>query len=89
MEKLFIDGKRSGYTPEQCGETLTVGQLLATLQQAIRCGELSADMPIYISNDDGYTYGELSEYSSFRIGEMWDSDGAYDYLPEVPEDDDE
>lgn len=89
MEKLFIDGKRTGYTTEQCGQTLTVGQLSAIFQRAIEWGELSADMPIYISNDDGYTYGEVSAYSSFRIGEDWDSQGAYDYVPEIPCDEDD
>lgn len=90
MEKiLFIDGKRSGYAPEQCGETLTVGQLAQILNRAIEWGELSADMPIYLCNDNGYTYGDVSAWNSFRIGEDWDSQDAYDWCPEVLCDDDD
>lgn len=55
MEKLFIKGKRNGYIPEQCGETLTVGELMEILQ------EYSADTPIFLCNDNGYTYGSITE----------------------------
>lgn len=69
---LFIEGKRTGYSPDQCGETMTVGQLLHALEAAIEWGELSADMPIYLSNDSGYTYGEISSWNSFSVGEKYD-----------------
>lgn len=79
--KLFIDGKRTGYSPEQCGETLTVGQLIAALQRGIEYGELSEDMPIYLCNDRGYTYGVINDYNSFMIGE--DYENADDWAPEI------
>lgn len=55
MERLFINGKRNGYTLEQCGETLTVGELMEKLQ------EYAEDTPIFLCNDKGYTYGSITE----------------------------
>lgn len=54
MEKLFINGKRNGYSTEQCGKTLTAGELIALLQ------DLDENTPIYIKNDNGYTYGSIT-----------------------------
>lgn len=79
MKKLFIDGKRTAYVPEQCGDTLTVGQLISALQAAVEWGDLSADSPIYLSNDRGYTFGEID--IDVMIGEDYES--AEDYRLEV------
>lgn len=54
MTKLFINGKRNGYSTEQCGKTLTAGELIEILQG------LDEDTPIYIKNDGGYTYGSIT-----------------------------
>lgn len=81
MKTLFIDGKRTGYSPDQCGETMTVQQLISALGKAIEWGDLSEDSPIYLANDRGYTFGEISDYSSFMIGEDYAS--AEDYTMEV------
>ena len=75
---LFIDGKRSGYVPEQCGETMTVGQLRKTLDALVEWGHLTDDMPIYLSNDNGYTFGEIADYSSFSVGENWEQAEHFD-----------
>ena len=56
MKALFIDGKRNGYSPEQCGLTLTVGELIEVLQQ------YDEDRPVYLRNDNGYTYGSITGY---------------------------
>ena len=56
MKTLFIEGNRSGYTPEQCGDTLTVKDLIAILMT------FDEDSPVYIRNDEGYTYGHITEY---------------------------
>ena len=32
MRKVFIEGKREGYAPKQCGRTMTVGELMAFLE---------------------------------------------------------
>lgn len=52
---LFLEGKRNGYSTEQCGRTMTVGELIAFLQE---CNE---DDKVYLRNDNGYTYGSITE----------------------------
>lgn len=54
MEAVFINTTRSGYSPEQCYDTLTVGELIKILS------EFGEDQPVYLRNDDGYTYGHIS-----------------------------
>lgn len=56
MMKLFINTKRNGYSTEQCGNTITVGELIDLLQQ------YDEDTKIYLKNDNGYTYGSISEW---------------------------
>ena len=53
MEFVKLEGNRSGYTPEQCPDTLTVGALIEVLSQ------FDEDMLVYLKNDDGYTYGHF------------------------------
>lgn len=52
---LFIEGRRDGYSPEQCGSTMTVAELIAFLE------DFDGDMPIYLNNDNGYTFGRITE----------------------------
>ena len=54
-EYLKIETHRDGYAPSQCGETLTVRDLIDYLEDL--CDD---DTPIYFSNDRGYTYGHIS-----------------------------
>lgn len=53
-EHLTIEAHRSGYSVNQCGGTLSVGELIDYLSQ------WDDDTPVYISNDNGYTYGSIS-----------------------------
>lgn len=55
MKPLFINGNRNGYGPEQCGRTMTVGELIELLS------EIDEDRPVYLRNDGGYTYGSITE----------------------------
>lgn len=55
--KLFIEGRREGYTAEQISHTFTVGELIDYLSQ------FDEDMPVYLNNDNGYTYGSITETS--------------------------
>lgn len=55
MKALFIEGKRNGYGIDQCGRTLTVGELIELLS------EFDEDRPVYLRNDNGYTYGSITE----------------------------
>lgn len=59
MEVLYIEGRRNGYGIDQCGNTMTVGELIEFLQ------DFDEDTPIYLKNDNGYTYGSITE-SSFE-----------------------
>ena len=54
MEALYIETKRNGYGPDQCGKTLTVGELIAILEG------YDEDCPVYLRNDNGYTYGSIT-----------------------------
>ena len=54
MKAIFIEGRRDGYAPSQCFETLTVGELIEVLE------DYDDDMKVYLRNDNGYTYGSIS-----------------------------
>ena len=58
---LFIDGRREGYAPDQCRETMTVQELIDYL------AEFDPDEKVYLRNDNGYTYGSVTE-TSFSQG---------------------
>ena len=53
MDVLFINGKRNGYAVEQCGSTLGVIDLIEILES------FDPDLPVYLRNDNGYTYGSI------------------------------
>lgn len=53
MDYIKIEARRNGYAPTQCGKTMTVGDLIALLEG------YDEETPVYISNDEGYTYGNI------------------------------
>ena len=55
MRYLEIGTVREGYTPDQCNDTMTVKELRSLLE------DFDDDLPIYLSYDNGYTYGSLTE----------------------------
>ena len=62
---LIIEAKREGYSIEQAEnerEAITVGELMQMLEG------FDEGTKVYISNDNGYTYGSVTEY---RIREEW------------------
>ena len=62
---IIIEAKREGYTIEQAEnerEAITVGELMRMLE------DFDEDTKVYISNDNSYTYGSVTEY---RIREDW------------------
>ena len=85
MKNLFIEGTRSGYVPDDCGETMTIGELRQALNNAVEWHELSDDMPIYLCNDRGYTYGELKSRvwigAEYAVAEEYDLN-SYGYSDE-------
>lgn len=62
---LTISAKREGYSISQAGSTMTVGELVEVLNR------YSDDTPVYISNDNGFTYGTIKEHF---IHEKFESD---------------
>lgn len=54
-EVLFINTRREGYAVDQIYRTMTVGELIEYLQ------DFDEDTPIYLKNDNGYTYGGILE----------------------------
>ena len=75
MNVLYIECRRNGYDPDQCGETMTVSEMIEFLSQ------FDGDLPIYLNNDSGYTFGNIDEYS-FSECKHDDSDADDD----VPDD---
>lgn len=61
--KLIINANRNGYSPDQCGRTMTVAEMMSYLEQ------FDDDVPVYLSHDNGYTYGSITE------GDFEDMDG--------------
>ncbi len=53
---LYIEAKREGYAPDQCGKTMTVGELIEMLQEYY-----DEESEIYLSHDNGYTFGSIKE----------------------------
>ena len=54
--KLFINENRTGYSPCQIRHTMTVGELIAALE------EFAEDTPVFLKHDGGYTYGGITPY---------------------------
>lgn len=55
MEYLRIETLCEGYGIDQIRKTMTVGELIELLS------EFDEDTPVYLSFDNGYTYGGITE----------------------------
>ena len=55
MEKLLFQTRREGYGIDQISRTMTAGELIGFLAQ------YDDDTPVYLSFDNGYTYGGIVE----------------------------
>lgn len=77
MNVLYIEGRRDGYGPDQCGETMKVSELIAFLQQ------FDGNYPVYLKNDNGYTYGRIND-RSFEEGFCEDLPGGDDHAVKDP-----
>ena len=64
---LMFKTGRDGYSTEQCGETMTVGELIEILSES------DEDTEIFYKNDNGYTYGYLTE-GRIRLEEVEEED---------------
>lgn len=78
-EHLILNTKREGYGVDQCGDTLTVGELIELLQY------YNEDMKIYFGNDYHgsywYTYGSITDEDIYfrpdESNEEEDDDGKF------------
>ena len=52
---IIIEAQREGYSINQCGRTMTIGELMMALSA------FDENTPIYFSHDNGYTYGSFRE----------------------------
>lgn len=59
-EGLIFDTFREGYGIDQVKHTMTVGELIAFLE------DYDEDMPVYLGFDKRYTYGGIKE-NSFEL----------------------
>lgn len=66
MKRLIYSTFREGYGTDQIRKTMTVGELIAFLE------DYDGDTPIYLSFDNGYTYGGISDD---RFEEDYGEDG--------------
>lgn len=67
---LFIEGTREGYTPGQVlYNTFTVRQLRSVLKA------FDDDTEVFIQNDNGYTFGSITEET---ICEGWYDEDEYE-----------
>ena len=66
MKKLIYSTFREGYGTDQIRNTMTVGELIYFLSQ------YDEDTPVYLSFDNSYTYGGITEE---RFEEDYGEDG--------------
>lgn len=55
--RIYIEGRREGYAPDQIYRTMTVGELIDFLSQ------FDEEAEVLLDNDNGYTYGSITEDS--------------------------
>ena len=70
--KVYISGRREGYSPEQCRESMTVRELIEYLEQ------FDDGAKVYLRNDNGYTYGSITESSFTDSKELGEEDEEYE-----------
>lgn len=57
MKELILNTSRDGYGTDQIAYTMTVGELIAFLE------DFDPETPVYTGHDNGYTYGPIKEWS--------------------------
>ena len=60
---LTMKAEREGYAPDQIARTMTVGELIEFLNN------FDEDEKIYLSHDNGYTYGGITAYRFEEVEE--------------------
>ena len=57
---LTINAHREGYAPDQIASTMTVGELIGFLNNFEFLNNFDEDEKVYLSHDNGYTYGGIT-----------------------------
>ena len=70
MTRVILSVKREAYGVYDIKKTMTVGELIDFLQE-----NFEEESPIYISHDNGYTYGSVSSNSFDEIEEDEENEG--------------
>ena len=52
---VIMNTRRNGYAPNQCGRTMTVGELIELLEQ------FDPEEQVFTAHDNRYTYGNIRE----------------------------
>ncbi len=52
---IYINANRTGYGIDQIRHTMTVGELLAYLE------DCDPEAPVYMKHDNGYTFGGITQ----------------------------
>lgn len=65
---VIMNTLRNGYAPNQCGRTMTVGELIEMLHQ------FDPEEKVYTGHDNRYTYGSIREYDFETFFEEEDED---------------
>lgn len=67
MDKLILNTMREGYAVDQIKRTMTVAELRNFLEY------YKDETPVYLSFDNGYTYGGITE-DKFELEESYDEE---------------
>lgn len=65
---VIISASRDGYAPDQIRQTMTVRELIDLLS------DFDEDAKIYLSFDNGYTYGGLTKWKFEEVEEYDEED---------------
>ena len=63
---LFVETERYAYSPDDISETYTIRQLIQHLDEM--GNQIGFDSPVFLSNDNGYTYGAIRDESILEGG---------------------
>lgn len=65
--KVIIRADREGYAPNQIRETMTVSELIEALS------DFDENAKIYLSHDNGYTYGGIT-YWKIEVSDEYEDE---------------
>lgn len=79
---VCLVSRSDGFSTDQCGRTMTVGELIAYLE------DFPEDAEVYLKNDNGYAYGRIT-MGSFEEDEIESEDEEDDEESEYGEEEED